>query len=165
MTKRRLWIIITLLATLLVAGVIFSFSAQKGEDSNALGSSIIEPVVAALYPGIADMAAPARQALLETITFVVRKLAHFSEFALLGLCLMAHVHLVRWEKPMKGSGLIAWAIATLYACSDEWHQMFVSDRSPELRDVGIDSAGALCGILFMAACFALAARRRARKAP
>ena len=165
MTKqRKIGILVTLLAALAVMGMIFAFSAQTGEESDELGASVIEPRVAAIYPHYDQLSPAARQSLLDTVTFIVRKLAHFSEFGLLGLLLAAHIHLVRWQRPMKGSALLAWGVATLYACTDELHQMFVSDRSPELRDVGIDSAGALCGVLVMAACFALWAHRKARKA-
>jgi len=34
-----------------------------------------------------------------------------------------------------------------YAFSDEFHQLFVSGRGPQLSDVWIDSAGAGVGIL------------------
>ena len=160
MRYRKFWIVVTLLAVLAVAGMIFSFSAQKGEASDALGVNLIEPVLRALRPDYNALEPAARQSLLSTVVTVVRKLAHFCEFGLLGLCLMAHLRLVRWEKPARPTGWMAWAIATLYAGSDELHQRFVSDRSPELRDVGIDSAGALCGILLMALLFWLVARRK-----
>ena len=37
---------------------------------------------------------------------------------------------------------IAWITGTLYAASDEFHQMFTGERSPQVRDVCIDSSGA-----------------------
>jgi VanZ family protein len=39
----------------------------------------------------------------------------------------------------------AWAIATAYAASDEWHQSFVPGRSADPRDWLADAAGALAG--------------------
>lgn len=161
MQRRRLWIILTLLAVLAVAGMIFFFSSQNKEESDDLGLTIIEPPLTFFKPDYPTMPPVQKQSLLEAVTFVVRKMAHFSEFGLLGFCLMAHLRLVRWERPMRGTGLMAWVIAALYAGTDELHQMFVSGRSPELRDVCIDSAGALCGVLLMAACFAIAKRRKA----
>jgi hypothetical protein len=38
-------------------------------------------------------------------------------------------------------------VGTLYAASDELHQMFSDGRSPQVRDVCIDSAGVLTGVL------------------
>ena len=41
----------------------------------------------------------------------------------------------------------AWVVGTLYAASDEIHQLFVPGRSGQLRDVFLDSAGVAAGIL------------------
>ena len=42
---------------------------------------------------------------------------------------------------------LTFVICVLYAITDEYHQTFVAGRSGELRDVVIDSLGALLGIL------------------
>jgi len=54
----------------------------------------------------------------------------------------------------------AWAIATLYAATDELHQVFVRGRTPSLVDVAIDSLGAAAGIALLA--WALRRRRVSR---
>ena len=59
----------------------------------------------------------------------------------------------------------AWGLATLYAATDELHQMFVAERGPALLDVCIDSAGALAGVLLMTVCLLLVLGKRAEKAP
>lgn len=164
MTHRKLWICVTLAAVLLAAGLIFFFSSQNAEESGELSTSIIEPPLTFFEPDYPTMPQPQKESLLSQVSFVVRKLAHFSVFGLLGVCLMAHLMVVRWGKPAKLSGLIAWGIAALYACSDELHQMAVSGRSPEFRDICIDSAGALCGILLLAAVWRLVERHRNRRA-
>ena len=38
--------------------------------------------------------------------------------------------------------------AAVYACTDEFHQLFVEGRDGNFRDVMIDSTGALVGICF-----------------
>lgn len=43
--------------------------------------------------------------------------------------------------------LIPWAFGTLYAVTDEFHQMFVPGRSCEIRDMCIDSCGVATGVL------------------
>lgn len=45
--------------------------------------------------------------------------------------------------------LVSWIICTLYAGTDEFHQYFVPGRACSLRDVCIDSAGAILGVLIM----------------
>ena len=48
---------------------------------------------------------------------------------------------------MRLSGLIAWAVGAAYAVTDEFHQLFVAGRSCEVRDMCIDAAGVLCGVM------------------
>lgn len=76
---------------------------------------------------------------VENLTFFIRKAAHFTEYLLLGLSL-------RWgiEKTLP-----AVSIGILYAVSDEIHQAFVPGRSCELRDMCIDAAGLLTGVLLI----------------
>lgn len=76
---------------------------------------------------------------------LLRKLAHFTEFMTLGLCL-------RWLFGMllatpSRQWLCAAATALLIAGIDETIQMFVPERGPALKDVGIDTLGALLGII------------------
>lgn len=44
--------------------------------------------------------------------------------------------------------LIAISIAVIFAISDEVHQLFVPGRGGQIKDVIIDSAGALVGIIY-----------------
>ena len=71
--------------------------------------------------------------------------------ALLGAALRQFL----WTFPLRWPGTAAWIMATLYAVLDEWHQTFVSGRSGQLRDICIDSAGALTGVFLAAAATAL----------
>ena len=73
--------------------------------------------------------------------FAVRKCAHFTEYLLLGGSAMLMFSEVRL------SGLLAWAVGAAYAVTDEFHQLFVVGRSCEVRDMCIDAAGVLCGVL------------------
>ena len=43
--------------------------------------------------------------------------------------------------------LISLIFCFIYACTDEFHQIFVSGRSPQMFDVMIDTSGALFGIM------------------
>ena len=75
--------------------------------------------------------------------YFIRKLAHFTIYALLGFntCNMYRNY------GIKHYAILALITCILYACSDEWHQSFVSGRSPQITDVGIDTCGALSLIL------------------
>ena len=75
---------------------------------------------------------------LGTWDFVLRKLAHAGEYAVLGLLLARAV-----------AELPAFALGVAYAVTDEVHQAFVNGRQAALLDVAIDAAGALAGILLL----------------
>lgn len=117
--------------------VIFVHSAMPAEMSS-IESSVFERFVASIL-GVAP----------ESVTFAVRKCAHFTEYLVLGLFMMlAAVNAKRGYSFI--TGLITWVIGTCYAVSDEVHQLFVPGRSCELRDMCIDAAGILCGVLIVA---------------
>ena len=80
---------------------------------------------------------------------VLRKIAHATEYLVLGLFMMLAAANAK-RRGVFFTGLITWIIGTAYAISDEVHQIFVPGRSCELRDMCIDAAGVLCGVLIIA---------------
>ena len=89
-----------------------------------------------------------------TVRLILRKCAHFSEFALLAAL---------WWRALAGriggrrALYPAVVIAIVYAISDEFHQTFVETRVGTVWDVLIDSAGALT------AAWLIERRRRVRR--
>ena len=75
---------------------------------------------------------------LGTWDTILRKIAHVTEYAILGALL---------TRAVRRPGLAALAVAVAYAASDEVHQLFVEGRHGSPLDVLIDAAGALAGIL------------------
>ena len=154
-------ILLSLAAVLAVAAMIFFFSAQQAEDSSKLSGVVTDFVLSLTVPGYREMTPEQRAPYLTAWSFWVRKCAHFSEYALLAVTLVWFLHYVRRRDSLALLLLGAWVIATLYACTDEYHQMFVDGRGPALLDVAIDSAGALTGALAMTlAVFAMKRKRR-----
>lgn len=149
MAHRVFWRRFFLAATLATAALIFFFSTQQGPDSSAMSEGLTLFVARLIRPGFGELPHAEQLAFMERLGFVVRKCAHFSEFALLGFNLTAWLRLRRPEAPRANAVPRAWGLATLYAATDEWHQMFVAERGPAVLDVGIDSAGALTGALVM----------------
>lgn len=85
----------------------------------------------------------------ETGGGLLRKLAHFCEFCTLGM-LLAWLFGMRCRTWLRRKGLpLLCGIAA--ACADETIQRFVPGRGPSLRDVGIDTAGVILGILLLTA--------------
>ena len=136
--------------SLLAAGTIcfiFYNSCQSGEASNAASG------------WVADFLRPLlnRNGWLDDKTYhmLIRKLAHFTEFGLLGIWLGSIAANVLWCRKW----LYAIGAAVLTACTDEIIQSFTG-RTNSIVDVGIDSTGALCGIAAVMILVALIAKNR-----
>ncbi|HYP47981.1 MAG TPA: VanZ family protein [Thermoleophilaceae bacterium] len=84
-------------------------------------------------------AQPSLDSGLGLVDLVGRKLVHFAEYAL--LCVLLWRALRRLTNGRRAV-LIAFAISSVYAASDEYHQTFVEGRSGRPLDWVIDSAGA-----------------------
>lgn len=76
---------------------------------------------------------------LELLSFIVRKIAHFSEYLILGI--LIYNYCLRLD--------LSTLLCLLYALSDEIHQIFIPGRSCQIRDIIIDLLGAIFGILIL----------------
>lgn len=136
---------------LCVMYLIYSFSAQAGTESGELSMKVSSKIVeigAKLLDRELNAAQISQYAV--GIHFLVRKMAHFSEYMLLGIsvALPLYVYRVRGFWLVLAAGFFCVAFAGL----DEYHQMFVAGRSPALKDVLIDSAGSITGIYITRIC-------------
>ena len=146
--------IFTLLAILWMAAIFF-FSSRNADESTAQSNR------AGMLAGhlfVRDFDSWTEQEQLDfakKIDHPVRKTAHASEYALLGMLLFG---------AMTGTRKIrmgyAWLAASCYAATDEFHQLFVPGRSSQFTDVCIDSGGAAFGILVAAGVSLLVFRIR-----
>lgn len=159
MKHRIFWTRFFLVASILTAVMIFCFSAQMGEHSQRLSDGISLQVARIIKPGFHRMTKAAQQSYIKQLGIILRKNAHFLEFALLGFNLMAWLSLRRPDKRRRACQLTAWIAGTLYAGTDELHQLFISARTSSPLDVAIDSAGCLVGVLVATLGLALIARR------
>jgi len=122
--------------------IIFAFSAMEGDDSsNTSGffvTTLVKIVEEVSHKGLSVDA-------INNIHLVIRKMAHFTEYAALGVSIMFAIwHFWNNHKlPL----LLPEVIAAVYASTDEFHQYYVPGRYGTWTDVLIDSAGALTGIL------------------
>lgn len=92
---------------------------------------------------------------------ILRKLAHFSEYGLLGVLWSAEL----WLGPSarKGRGALERLVfCMLTAFLDETIQLFVPGRSGEIRDIWIDTSGALVGIVVVCLIGYYVAHRKTR---
>ena len=81
---------------------------------------------------------------IDLLTTIVRKGAHFSEYAILGLL---SYNVMKNYFTKKRARIVAVLIVFFYACSDEFHQLFVSGRAGKITDVIIDTSGGIFSVL------------------
>lgn len=137
---------LSFIPALLLMYMIFSFSGQTGDTSSDLSFRVSCKIVSVGNDILGTDLTPDRiEHYAERIEGFVRKLAHVSEYFALAIAVAfpLYVYGVRGLLLM----LIAGAFCVAFACGDEFHQSFVSDRSPSKRDVLIDSIGIFFGII------------------
>lgn len=132
-------------------GVIFvgSINLMSAEHT----SRFVVPFFLWLKPGMSPQT-------IWVILVVIRKCAHVAEYAVLALLLwraLRSVPILR-TKTLMVFGAVVLGCA-LFAASDEFHQTFVKSRTPSVRDVLLDIAGAILGLLIGASF----ARRHPKK--
>lgn len=141
-TKGRMRLCVTLLALNLV--FIWGNSLMPGEVSGAI-SQWVKDLISSLFPGGSDP---------QEGHGLLRKLAHFTEFACLGFCLC-------WLVSMLGKRpWLSFVCGFLVACVDETIQRFIPDRGPSFRDVMIDTSGVVLGIVLLLAGYAIYQKRK-----
>lgn len=133
------------------------------------GHSLVGGAASSLESGrFVALLRPAFEALgvtdVDLMTFIVRKCAHFSEYAVLGgiarmFWLAVADGRVR-ERARRGVLLAGCALTAAVPCIDETIQLFVPGRAGQVRDVLIDLSGAATGALL---CWAIACMRRRRR--
>lgn len=148
-------------AVLVWMAVIFLFSAQNGDTSGSTSGNFIEFVAKIFKPDFESLPESQKADIIASWQLVVRKTAHFSEYAVLG-GLMANAlrtfgmtSTIKWALPC--------AVCFLYAVCDEVHQYFVPDRACRTLDVLIDTLGGITGTAIFHLLVWLIFRKKARK--
>ena len=131
--------VISWLLVILWMALIFYLSHQPATESNSLSTGITERIVAIIERLTSDIYFNESK-----FNHIIRKNAHFFAYLILGVLVSNALK----NNGIKGSKrfLIALVICILYAISDEIHQLFIPGRAGQVRDVMIDSAGAVVGI-------------------
>lgn len=129
--------------------VIFLFSHQpavaSSEISGGVSLGLVGRLDALLHLGLPE---ETLESMAQMIDYPVRKAAHMTEYAILGLLAFAFFRSMElWRERYYYRA--AWLFALCYAATDEFHQLFVAGRSGRISDVCIDGAGAALGLLFL----------------
>lgn len=135
----------------LVIWLVFISVASSDSFSANNTSRIIGPVVLWLFPNTTPET-------LAVVHFIVRKIAHFTEYAILAY-LAARAFRTSPRPALANRWVLAaFALVIVYALLDEYHQTFVPSRTASIYDSFIDMTGGLVTLLV------LRLRRRSRSA-
>ncbi len=124
-------------------GIIFSFSQDNGNDSEKKSDSIILTIYKIFDKR--PLTEDKKRILIDRFVYPVRKLAHFSEYLILGILVISFIS--EFKQIELKYIIISILVCCLYAVSDEIHQLFVANRSGKITDVIIDTFGSSTGIL------------------
>lgn len=147
-TKTNIKRAILIILLILTFFQIFRFSNQNGEKSSGISRKITTAVTKNVKK-IQELDKNKQEEVLGKIEKVIRKLAHFSIYMVVGILMM----LLMSTYKIKQLDRIAISLITgiLYASSDEIHQLFIPGRSAMITDVMIDTLGVFVGITLVGA--------------
>ena len=128
LNKKRIikWV---LLIIWMIVIFLFSHQAHSGDTTH----SILEQI----FPFINNNND------IDILNFIIRKSAHITEYIILSLLTISL--LKEYTKEERIIILLSIIISFTYACTDEFHQIFVPGRSGQLIDVLIDGTGVATG--------------------
>lgn len=118
------------------------FTASSDTHSYEHSSRMIAPLLYWLFPHISANT-------VDWIVFIARKFAHLAEYSVFALLLWRAFRRPHKNNPRpwgwREAG-VALLMVALYAASDEFHQVFVSTRTPRVHDVALDTLGGAAGL-------------------
>lgn len=145
--RKRLWRYGPLI---LWVAVIFFASTSEFSASNT--SRIVRPLLLWLFPDISEER-------IAFAHFLVRKMAHFTEYAVFALLAARAFSSSSLEMLRRRWFMAALLLVVLYSLSDEFHQSFVPTRSASILDSLIDMAGGLTALVI----YSLWRRKKTRR--
>ena len=131
---------------------IFLFSSQDNVQTNTLSIKFTEKIAATVFSGYSAMSEDMKTAVVSEMNLYIRKTAHFSLYFFMSMVIYLFFAVLR--RKYLFSGIISILICFMYASLDEFHQKFVPGRTPLVKDVMIDTSGAILGSIL---CFMIIA--------
>jgi VanZ family protein len=127
----------------LVLWMAVIFAASTSALSGANTSRLIGPILHWLFPNISE-------ANIEIAHFVVRKAAHFAEYAVLAVFAARAFTTSSRATLRRGFFFATLFLVVVYSLSDELHQNFVASRTGSIYDSFIDITGGLTALIVYA---------------
>ena len=131
------------LLTIAVMVCIFIFSCENADKSSDTSGTIVDLIINIFYKNFNDMTLAEQTEVLDLISHIIRKTAHFVIYAALGFfAFLTSGH----KRLFCRQTLWIMLFCGLYAVSDEIHQYFVPGRACMIRDMLLDTCGSITGI-------------------
>lgn len=150
--------ILTIIPVVLIACMIFWLSSENAEQSTKTSGTFAGRILRIVISDYDELSEKEQAALIQRIQFGVRKTAHLTEYLLLGFSMAVCLNIWKVKFPF----LTAQLCGSLYAATDEVHQLFVDSRSGELRDFLIDSFGVFLGMM-ICRCIIMIIRKKKKR--
>ena len=149
MKRKKIYTVIAISLLIVLYIAIFCFSAEDGENSSDLSNKVTENIMRIYYKmrGNGSGGGVVEGAVLP-LEGLIRKLAHFLEYMCVGF--LSYSLVVLWHKPARMGSLAVVLQLLVSAGLDEFHQFFIPGRYASMKDVMIDVAGGITGILLIA---------------
>ena len=148
-------IVVICAVAILWMGGIFKLSSMNSENSNGHSTDLlavfIEDTLEVTNKAGITNSNPSGKKLAKATKLInapLRKIMHASVYFGLAFIIMLICGVAFDHKRYALSCIITFAVAAIFACTDEYHQTLVPGRTGQPLDVLIDSAGAVIGILF-----------------
>ena len=160
--KKTLWSIGTGTALAVWMAVIFLFSAQPSAESSEISGSLsyrlVDEAAEVFHLKLSEWEILKKAEFLEA---PIRKAAHMTEYAILGMLFFAFLSSLGQKGPRRF--WLSFVLADCYAATDEIHQLVVPGRSGQFPDVCIDAAGVAAGLLLLGILLKIVRKRCAKR--
>jgi len=124
--------------------IIFLFSSMNADNSNGKSKGIIKSIVVNTTNILhIDITYKKIDNIVKDLNYPIRKCAHVTEYLILGILLMEAIYTKNNNKII----YLILGIIFIYACTDEFHQVFTG-RTSKFLDVIIDTLGGSLGVIF-----------------
>lgn len=138
--KRKVFLVLLILCMV----IIFLFSNQNAYESKKVSDNVAIKILE-IKSGLEKkkISEEDKQIFIKNTRTIIRKSAHFIIYFILGIVLLKTLKIYN----IKHVYFYAILFSFLYACSDEVHQYFISERTAKFLDVFIDTVGSSLGVL------------------
>lgn len=135
-------IVVEIILILIWMSIIFIFSSMPSEESNEKSKATIKETIEILNQ--TSVSKQNEEQLIEKLNKPLRKCMHATEYLILSILIL---NWLRNYEIKKWKAIVVSVITSfLYACTDEFHQLFVAGRTSQFTDVLIDTFGAILGV-------------------